>query len=70
MDTIRTHGRFLHKALPLHASVGNMARRVLKIVREEYAAGHKVSLQGCHCVVFRNLNRIIYSISLPSFLNA
>lgn len=42
MDTIRAHGRYLHKALPLHASVGNMARRVLKIVREEYAAGSKI----------------------------
>lgn len=41
MDTIRSHGRYLHKALPVHASVGNMARRVLKIVREEYAAGRK-----------------------------
>lgn len=42
MDTIRFHGHYLHKALPLHASVANMARRVLKIVREEYAAGRKV----------------------------
>ncbi|KAK3917362.1 Translation initiation factor eIF-2B subunit beta [Frankliniella fusca] len=42
MDTIRAHGRFLHKALPSHASVANMARRVLKIVREEYAAGSKI----------------------------
>ena len=41
MTLIRTHGRHLHKALPLHASVGNMARRVLKIIREEYAAGRK-----------------------------
>lgn len=48
MDTIRTHGRYLHKALPVHASVGNMARRVLKIVREEYAAGREVGFV-IHC---------------------
>lgn len=41
MSTIRTHGSFLHKSLPHYASVGNMARRVLKIVREEYAVGRK-----------------------------
>lgn len=61
MDTIRTQGRYLHKALPVHASVGNMVRRVLKIVREEYAAGRKVGFRehmslfftfGCHFLCF------------------
>ncbi|XP_023704921.2 translation initiation factor eIF-2B subunit beta [Cryptotermes secundus] len=35
---VSAEGRKLTKALPLQASVGNMVRRVLKIIREEYVA--------------------------------
>ncbi|XP_075222859.1 eukaryotic translation initiation factor 2B subunit beta isoform X1 [Lycorma delicatula] len=38
---LTTHGKTLTEALPVHASVGNMVRRVLKIVREEYTAARK-----------------------------
>ncbi|RZF45017.1 hypothetical protein LSTR_LSTR001978 [Laodelphax striatellus] len=38
---IKTHGKNLEEALPVHASVGNMVRRVLKIIREEYTAARK-----------------------------
>lgn len=34
-------GKILKNAFPVEASVGNMVRRVLKIIREEYVAGHK-----------------------------
>lgn len=55
MDNIRRHGRHLHKALPLHASVGNMIRRVLKIIREEYAAGQKVCNPYSNTTLFQIL---------------
>ncbi|XP_069682740.1 translation initiation factor eIF2B subunit beta isoform X2 [Periplaneta americana] len=38
MDLVRTEGKKLTKSLPLQASVGNMVRRILKIIREEYIA--------------------------------
>ncbi|XP_023727047.1 translation initiation factor eIF-2B subunit beta-like [Cryptotermes secundus] len=39
---VSAEGRKLTKALPLQASVGNMVRRVLKIIREEYVATQQV----------------------------
>lgn len=42
MALVSAEGRKLTKALPLQASVGNMVRRVLKIIREEYVATQQV----------------------------
>jgi translation initiation factor 2B subunit (eIF-2B alpha/beta/delta family) len=39
---VSAEGRKLTKALPLQASVGNMVRRILKIIREEYVATQQV----------------------------
>jgi translation initiation factor eIF-2B subunit beta len=39
---VSAEGRKLTKALPLQASVGNMVRRILKIIREEYVATRQV----------------------------
>lgn len=41
INLITCVGKILKNALPVEASVGNMVRRVLKIIREEYVAGHK-----------------------------
>lgn len=41
MDIITQDGRYLAKSLPLHSSVGNMVRRILKIIREEYITGQQ-----------------------------
>ncbi|XP_054278331.1 translation initiation factor eIF-2B subunit beta [Macrosteles quadrilineatus] len=38
---LKAEGRKLSNALPIHASVGNMVRRILKIIREEYVAGQQ-----------------------------
>jgi hypothetical protein len=40
---MKTCGKILVKELPLHTSAVNMTRRMLKIVRDEYAA-------ACHAV--------------------
>ncbi len=37
MDFIRTSGKILMDAQPSETAVGNMVRRILKIIREEYA---------------------------------
>lgn len=37
MEIIRTEGRRMTAAQPSETTVGNMIRRVLKIIREEYA---------------------------------
>lgn len=36
MELIRTEGRRMTAAQPSETTVGNMVRRVLKIIREEY----------------------------------
>lgn len=36
MDSITLNGKYLIEALPLEASIGNMVRRMLQIIREEY----------------------------------
>ncbi|KAL1139159.1 hypothetical protein AAG570_009219 [Ranatra chinensis] len=38
LQTIRSQGKIITRKLPFESSVGNMVRRVLKIVREEYAS--------------------------------
>ncbi|KAG7190640.1 hypothetical protein KM043_006722 [Ampulex compressa] len=38
MDTIRCNGKYLVEAIPLEASIGNMVRRILQIIREEYTS--------------------------------
>ncbi|XP_077274754.1 eukaryotic translation initiation factor 2B subunit beta [Temnothorax americanus] len=38
MDIVARNGKYLVKTLPLQACIGNMVRRVLQIVREEYTS--------------------------------
>ncbi|KAJ8664544.1 hypothetical protein QAD02_006206 [Eretmocerus hayati] len=38
MDCIISNGKYLIKSAPLEASIGNMVRRILNIVREEYSS--------------------------------
>lgn len=52
MVLITAEGRKLTRSLPMQASVGNMVRRVLKIIREEYVATQQVQyalvITTCH----------------------
>lgn len=43
IQILKAKGRELTKALPINASVGNMVRRILKIIREEYVSGQEVN---------------------------
>lgn len=43
MKMVRTQGRILVSALPQESVTANMARRVLKLIREEYDALQAVS---------------------------
>lgn len=38
MDIVAQNGKYLIKTLPLEACIGNMVRRVLQIIREEYSS--------------------------------
>lgn len=38
MQLITTNGKYLMNAFPLEASVGNMVRRILQIIREEVSS--------------------------------
>lgn len=38
MDIVVQNGKYLIKTLPLEACIGNMVRRVLQIIREEYTS--------------------------------
>lgn len=38
MDVIRQNGKYLAEAIPLESCIGNMVRRILKIIREEYTS--------------------------------
>ncbi|XP_012216175.1 translation initiation factor eIF2B subunit beta [Linepithema humile] len=38
MDIVRRNGKYLIEALPLEACIGNMVRRILQIIREEYTS--------------------------------
>lgn len=41
IEIITRDGQYLVKAIPLEASIGNMVRRILKIIREEYMSEMK-----------------------------
>ncbi|XP_052274770.1 translation initiation factor eIF-2B subunit beta-like isoform X2 [Dreissena polymorpha] len=41
MDIVRAEGKKLMSSQPSESAIGNMVRRVLKIIREEYASGLK-----------------------------
>lgn len=38
MELISLNGKYLISAVPLEASIGNMVRRILQIIREEYVS--------------------------------
>uniref|UniRef100_A0A1B6KPN8 Translation initiation factor eIF2B subunit beta n=1 Tax=Graphocephala atropunctata TaxID=36148 RepID=A0A1B6KPN8_9HEMI len=41
IQILKEEGKKLNHALPINASVGNMVRRILKIIREEFVAGQE-----------------------------
>lgn len=55
MEIIRKEGRRMIAAQPSETTVGNMVRRVLKIIREEYARWVKrvTPAETSHCKGYR-----------------
>lgn len=57
MKIVRDQGRVLVSALPQESVTANVARRILKLIREEYDnVQHRVSrlLTGCHFTTLDN----------------
>ena len=67
MALVSAEGKKLTKSLPLQASVGNMVRRILKIIREEYVATQQVrNATEMHAVKFRLFLNVEVFLEQPS----
>jgi translation initiation factor 2B subunit (eIF-2B alpha/beta/delta family) len=64
MVLVSAEGKKLTKSLPLQASVGNMVRRILKIIREEYVATQQVrNATEMHAVIRFSYQAPVCSVS-------
>ncbi|KAL6260212.1 hypothetical protein P5V15_007747 [Pogonomyrmex californicus] len=77
MDIIRQNGRYLEKTFPLEACIGNMIRRVLHIIREEYTLGLKNKTdeidpqESLHKILTAEGDQQIdFNVSMPSLKTA
>ncbi|XP_014207475.1 translation initiation factor eIF-2B subunit beta [Copidosoma floridanum] len=84
MDVIIFNGKHLIEATPLEESIGNMVRRILQIIREEYSELKKVTASELKCktdeaVPQESLHKILtfegvedtdFNISIPSLKSA
>lgn len=76
MDIIKLNGKYLVDALPLEACVGNMVKRVLHIIREEYIAELKSKndetdpQESLHKIVTEGDQQIDFNASVPSLKSA
>jgi translation initiation factor 2B subunit (eIF-2B alpha/beta/delta family) len=68
MVLVSAEGKKITKSLPLQASVGNMVRRILKIIREEYVSTQQVwsammttfNFNFMHMAVAENLKILVF----------
>lgn len=74
MNMITFHGKQLIEAVPLESSIGNMMRRVLKIIREEYTSELKNKTEevdpqeSLHKILTAESDQDIdFNIFVPSF---
>lgn len=56
-------GKKLVQLLPLQPTVENMVHRILKIIRDEYVAGQKVSFHEIILVFFLKLKSMVIYVS-------
>ncbi|XP_011268100.2 translation initiation factor eIF-2B subunit beta [Camponotus floridanus] len=77
MDSITLNGKYLIEALPLEASIGNMVRRTLQIIREEYILELKNKTEetdpqeSLHKILTaENDQQIDFNTSVPSLKSA
>lgn len=76
MDIIKQNGKYLTKELPLEACIGNMVRKVLQIIREEYTSELKNKTdetdpqESLHKIITAESDQQIdFNVSIP-FLKA
>jgi len=76
MDIITRNGKYLVKTLPFEACIGNMVRRMLQIIREEYTSELKNKTdetypqESLHKILTAEDNQQIdFDVSIP-FLKA
>ena len=72
MDLVRINGKYLTEAVPLEACIGNMVRRILHIIREEYSSELKNKTdetdpqESLHKILTSNDDRDIdFNVSVP-----
>ncbi|KYN39071.1 Translation initiation factor eIF-2B subunit beta [Trachymyrmex septentrionalis] len=73
MDIVVQNGKYLIKVLPLEACIGNMVRRILQIIREEYTSELKSKTdetypqESLHKILTAEDNQQIdFNVSVPS----
>lgn len=77
MDIVRQNGKYLIEALPLEACIGNMVRRILQIIREEYTSELKNKTEetdpqeSLHKILTaEDDQQIDFNVSVPSLKSA
>lgn len=76
MDSITLNGKYLIERLPLEASIGNMVRRILQIIREEYISELKNKTEetdpqeSLHKILTAENDQIDFNTSVPSLKSA
>ncbi|CAD1478318.1 unnamed protein product, partial [Heterotrigona itama] len=73
IDIIRRNGKYLVEAIPLEFSIGNMVRRILQIIREEYISELKNNTEetdtqeSLHKILTAEGDqKVDFNISMPS----
>ncbi|EZA62415.1 hypothetical protein DMN91_004085 [Ooceraea biroi] len=72
MDIITWNGKYLIEVLPLQACIGNMVRRILQIIREEYTSELKNKTEetdpqeSLHKIVTEGDQQIDFNVLVPS----
>lgn len=77
MDLVRLNGKYLIESIPLEACIGNMVRRILHIIREEYSSELKNKTEetdpqeSLHKILTSKDDRNIdFNVSVPSLKEA
>jgi len=77
MDIIVLNGKYLIEAFPIEACIGNMVRRILQIIREEYISELKnkteetVPQESLHKILTAEGDQLIdFNLPVPSLKSA
>ncbi|XP_068978542.1 translation initiation factor eIF2B subunit beta-like [Bombus flavifrons] len=74
INIISKNGKYLVEAIPLEFSIGNMVRRILQIIREEYTSELKNNTdetdtqESLHKILTAEVQKILHSKLLNTFI--